>query len=293
MGIYNFEGQTRVTTELPRGQYGHMEPDPILPTAPPQFPDTTKRVEVVQDPINSAHYEDIVPVYEPGYHYLDEGMKRYFGEIRIPTRDSYRKMAVKIAGGDKSILIWKNELEESLKDGRPILPVMSINRTGEQFNPMKFSPPYMPIAKKFATADKTRLQLVYRPTPSLVSYQMTIWSEHKRDAEYALYDIRTRFNPLAEFLADDNQTVGNVILRYEGMIDSSDKEAEASAQAKYRYDINLTAEAWLPLPTRLMPSVLGRVTQLAEFSGEIFGTLFGNSFADYKEALPNGGTEAL
>jgi hypothetical protein len=122
---------------------------------------------------------------------------------------------------------------------------------------------------------------------------MTIWAEHKRDAEYALYDIRTRFNPLAEFVADDKQAIGNVILKYDGMVDSSDKEAAAAVRANVRYDINLTAEAWLSLPIRLMPSVLGRVTQLAEFSGEIFGTLFGNSFHDYKEALLDDATATL
>ncbi|MDP1710880.1 MAG: hypothetical protein Q8K86_00280 [Candidatus Nanopelagicaceae bacterium] len=274
MGVYAFESKTSVVQSIPHAPFGYVEDSPSVPTRPADYPDLSKRQALVADPINT-HPEDVQEVYQPGYRYLDEGMLRYFSEIRIPTNDSFRKMKVKIAGGDKSILIWQKDFDEGMREGRPILPVMSINRTGEQFNPMKFSPPYMPIEKRFATSDKTRLVLVYRQTPSLVNYQLTIWAEHKRDAEYALYDIRTRFNPLAEFDVEDGQCKGPIILRYDGMTDSSEKEAPANVRANVRYDLSVTAEAWLSLSNKLMPAILGHVTVFQEFTGEIFGSLIG------------------
>jgi len=196
----------------------------------------------------------------PGFHALDEAMKTYWSGIRIPTKDSYRFMRVKIAGGDKSILIWRDQL----KDGRVKFPVASINRNGHEFNPQKFSSPVLTMARRYTSSRMDRVALVRRPVPFLVKYTLTIWSSWKRDAEYAVEQILTRFNPLAEFVMCDQHLKGSVQLRFEGSADTSEKEAGFDQKAKVRYEFTMTAEAWLPLPELIVPTILGHATTINE-----------------------------
>lgn len=103
----------------------------------------------------------------------------------------------------------------------------------------------------------------------MVDYKIIIWAESKHDAEYILYQVLIRFNPLAEFRMFDGKIEGNIQLRFGGSTDASDKEAGYDQYAKVRYEIQVTAEAWLPLPEQIVPTVLGRTTTLREKVGEI------------------------
>jgi hypothetical protein len=187
----------------------------------------------------------------PGFRYLDEAMKLYWSDLRIPTRDNYRFMRTRIAGGDRTLQIWRDDL----KHGRVQLPVMSINRSTHEYNAEKYSPAYHPMMTRFVDSSMTRVRKIYRPVPYLVSYTLSIWAEHKRDVEYALFQIIPRFNPLAELVANDGRMTGTVQLRYGGASDTSDKEASAEQLAKVKYDINVVAEAWLPLPEQVVPTI--------------------------------------
>lgn len=201
----------------------------------------------------------------PAFHSLDEAMKQYWSGIRVPTKDSYRFMRVKIAGGDKSVLIWADALTE----GRARLPVAAISRDAFNFNPQKFSPPYHAMTARWLSTRGNLAAKVFRPVPFLVDYTITIWAEHKRDAEYILYQVLTRFNPLAEFRMFDGKLEGNVQLKMSGANDASDKETGHDQYAKVRYEISLAAEAWLPLPEKIVPTVLGHVISLRDTVGEI------------------------
>jgi hypothetical protein len=196
----------------------------------------------------------------PGFHALDEAMKTYWSGIRIPTKDSYRFIRVKIAGGDKSILIWRDQL----KDGRVKFPVASINRTSHEYNPQKFSTPVLTMARRYTSSRMDRVALIRRPVPFLVKYTLTIWASWKRDADNALEQILTRFNPLADFVMSDHHLQGSVQLRYEGSSDTSEKEAGFDQKAKTRYEFSMTAEAWLPLPELIVPTILGHVNVVRE-----------------------------
>lgn len=210
---------------------------------------------------------------QPGFRALDSAMKQYWSGIRVPTKDSYRFMRVKIAGGDKSLLVWADDL----KEGRARLPLAAISRESQAFNPEKFSPAYHAMTSRFLSARGNLAAKVYRPVPFLVEYNIAIWAEHKRDAEYILYQILTRFNPLAEFRMFDGKLEGNVQLRFGGSQDASDKEAGYDQQPAVRYEVTATAEAWLPLPEKIVPTVLGRVAMLKERVGEIAtGLVFGS-----------------
>jgi len=169
-------------------------------------------------------------------------------------------MRVKIAGGDKSLLIWSDDL----KEGRARLPLAAISREGAEFNPEKYSPNILPMALRYLGRRGDLAALIYRPSPWLVNYKIIIWAEHKRDAEYILYQTLTRFNPLAEFKMYDGKLQGNIQLRFTGSTDASDKESGYDQHAKVRYEIGCTAEAWLPLPEKIVKTVLGKTVSLKE-----------------------------
>lgn len=207
--------------------------------------------------VESADVEEFL---QPGFRYLDDGMKNYWSDIRVPTRDSYRFIRTKIAGASKSLQIWHDELNR----GRVQLPVISISRTGSRYNPNKFSPPYMPLRKRFVNKQRTRVALIYRPVPHFVDYTLSIWAEHKRDAEFTLYQILLRFNPLAEIRVSDDHTIGNVQMAFDSYSDNSDKEATAEQHAKVMYEVTYTAEAWLSLPEKVVPTILGPVATAKE-----------------------------
>lgn len=209
----------------------------------------------------------------PAFRALDDAMKQYWSGIRVPTKDSYRFMRVKIAGGDKSLLIWADDL----KEGRARIPVAAVSRESQAFNPEKFSPAYHAMTARYLSTRGNLVAKVYRPVPWLVDYTIVIWAEHKRDAEYILYQALTRFNPLAEFRMFDGKIEGNVQLRFNGSTDASDKETGYDQYAKVRYEITTTAEAWLPLPEKIIPTVLGRVTMLKEQTGQILAASIGQS----------------
>lgn len=201
----------------------------------------------------------------PAFRSLDEAVKQYWTGIRVPTKDSFRFMRVKIAGGDKSLLIWADELQE----GRARMPVAAISRESHEFNPEKYSPRYHAMTARYLSSRGDQAAKVYRPVPFLVDYKIILWAESKRDAEYIMYQVLTRFNPLAEFRMFDGKIEGNIQLRFGGSTDASDKETGYDQYAKVRYEVQTTAEAWLPLPEQIVPTVLGRVVTLKERVGEI------------------------
>ncbi len=208
------------------------------------------------------HLEEFL---QPGFWSLDSAMKQYWSGVRVPTKDSYRFMRVKIAGGDKSLLVWADDL----KEGRARLPLAAISREGHEFNPEKYSPAFHAMTARYLSSRGNLAAKVFRPVPFLVEYKLIVWTERKRDVEYILYQALTRFNPIAEFRMFDGKLEGNVQLRYGGCTDASDKETGFDQHANVRYEISTTAEAWLPLPEKIIPTVLGRTTILREKLGEI------------------------
>lgn len=222
------------------------------------------RVKISGDvPQYPQHLEEYLT---PGFRALDDAMKQYWSGIRVPTKDSYRFLRIKIAGGDKTVLIWNDDLVE----GRARLPVAAVSRDSIEFNAEKYSPMYHPMGGKYLSSRGDQMALIYRPTPWIVDYAMTIWAEHKRDIEYILYQVLNRFNPLAEFRMSDGKISGNVQLVYGGSSDTSDKEAGHDTHAKVRYEVSMKAEAWLPLPEKIVKTVLGHVMSIKESAGSTF-----------------------
>lgn len=254
---------------IPRANGGAIELIPVS-VDPVKVPDRDKKDDIFFENLNVNVAEDVSEILPKGFFTLDRGMKNYFSGIRIPTTDSYRMMNARVAGGDKTFLIWNQDL----RHGRVTLPVLSINRTSYNYWPEKFSPPHHYMRRRFIDRSGSRVATTFRPVPYLVEYTLTVWAEHKTDAEYATYQITTRFNPLAEFIVEDEHLRQNVILRFNGSNDNSDKDVDAETRPNVRYDFNITAEYAVPLPEKLLPTILGRVSNIKE---QVTGALLQNT----------------
>jgi len=268
MPLYDFRTDLRI---LPQAE--------MLPPGPGQFPTTLKQLSHAQGGRTRFHTggpvidpNDVEDFLMPGFHALDGALKMYWSGMRVPTRDAYRFCRVKVAGGDPTLLIWRDDL----MNGRVRLPVGSLNQAKVEFNKDRFSPAYMPMVVRYPTKRADRAILVYRPVPWLVEYTFSVWAEFKRDAEFIKYQVLTRFNPLAVFRMADGHIQGDVTLRFGGLNDQSDKEAPFDQQRLIKYDFSMTAEAWLPLPERLVPTVLGHVLSVKDDSGDVLFSALGH-----------------
>jgi hypothetical protein len=241
---------------------------PVIPVQPQNQPNVNRVIAQTADPINTAT-DDVDNRLPIGYHTMDRGVKDFFSDIEVPTKDGTRKLDVRIAGGDKTILFWKQLMDA---DNRIKLPVMSINRTSIQPNTNKLTPASSApnFYKRFADQDGTRMTISPREYSVLISYTISVWTERKRDMEYIVFQVMPRFNPIAEWRVQDEFMSGNIIGKLDSVTDNSDIDMEANQLAKVRYDFNLQIEGWLPLPGRIVPTVLGRVQDLAELDTREF-----------------------
>lgn len=271
MPVYNFNNDFTVSSQQTQNlPFGLKE----IPAVRQLSHAEGGRTAIIGEDVQTYPYH-LEEYLQPGFWSLDSSMKQYWCGIRVPTKDSYRFMRVKIAGGDKSLLIWADDL----KEGRARLPLAAISREGHKFNPEKFSPAYHAMTARYLSRRGNLAAKVFRPVPFLVDYKFIIWTERKRDIEYILYQILTRYNPLAEFRMFDGKLEGNVQLQYGGCSDASDKESGFDQYANVRYEISTTAEAWLPLPEKILPTVLGRVTLLKEKLGEVLVAGLGSAMS--------------
>lgn len=265
--IYSFTHIPRKSVQVDTGTIA--EPNPIVSDNVHAASALPKRPRLYNQHNVNVPEEIISPIL-PGLHHIDMGLKNYFSDIVVPTDGGLRTTpaTIRISGGEKSTLLWKQDIRGELKNGRIKLPVLAINRESFEYNPLKFSPAYMPIARRFVDSDGTRMELMYRPYPVIVNYTLAMWAERKRDLEYMLFQIIPRFNGgLAEFQVDAGTMTGSIPMKMNTTTDNSDKEAEANSLAKVQYDISISAEGWIPLPQKILPTVLGHAASFAESSG--------------------------
>jgi hypothetical protein len=264
--IYQFEfddarNAAKLTDQRfePKNRDGELEQKPLVPPLPPKPAQPRDDIWHERQNLNVAEeVDEILPI---GYRTMDRSLKNYFSGIPVPTKDGVRLLEVRVSGGDKPYLIWAQDLVR----GRVQLPIMSIRRESEESYPDKFSPAhYHYMEKSFVDRQGTRIKLAYRPVPALISYVLSVWAEHKRDLEYINYQIRSRFNPIADYWAEDEHLRGTIVLKYTSMSVAVDDDVPPDTRANKRYDYNISMEGWLPLPSKIVPAILGRVVTLKE-----------------------------
>lgn len=225
------------------------------------LPDAKPRDDMWFERQNVNIAEEIHDILPVGFRTMDRGIKNFFAGMQVPTKDGIKMVQTRISGGDKPYLIWAQDL----KLGRITLPVMSIKRESEEFNPDLFSPAHTHyMSRRYLDSEGSRMALAYRPIPALLKYTLSTWAEHKRDLEYIKYQILTRFTPVAEYMVEDEHLRGSVLLKYEGVTNAVDDDVPPDQRANKRHDYSITMEGWLPLPEKIVPSILGRVTTLKD-----------------------------
>jgi len=93
--------------------------DGIIPPQIPGHPDLRRDPDFIEDPTNTTVDQDIRSILPVGFATMDRGIKHYFSgalpgappAIRIPTKDGMKELTVRLAGGDKTILIYKQDLQ--------------------------------------------------------------------------------------------------------------------------------------------------------------------------------------
>jgi len=276
MALYAFDfnhsdARKLQTTQLqPLQQDGSIERRPAIAQA---FKTSIKKDDIWFEKQNINFVEEVRDILPQGYKTMDRGIKNYFSGIRVPTKDGLKMMGVRISGGDKPYLVWAQDLRR----GRMVLPIMSIKRDNEEFFVEKFSPAhYHYFGKRFLDQDCTRIALSYRPIPCKITYTLSLWAEFKRDLEYILYQIRSRFHPIAEFKIEYEHNRMSLILHYNGMTTAFDDEVPADQRANKRYDVSLMMEGYLPLPEKVVPSILGRVVTMKDGGALHYGDVLQN-----------------
>ena len=254
-------------------QHGQVERQPAIPTMQPM---DKKRSTLWFENQNVNTAEEVHEILPQGLRTMDRGIKNYFSGMRVPTKDGVKLMAVRITGGDKPYLIWKQDLIR----GRIQLPVMSIKRDSDEFNVEKFSPAHFHyLEKRFADESMTRIILSYRPIPLKINYSLSVWAEFKRDLEYINYQIKRRFNPIAQYDVEDEYLRCSCVLLCNGSQSTSDDEVPADQRQNKRFDVSIVMEGYLPLPVKVVPSILGRVTTMKDggdlFYGDVLQTIQG------------------
>lgn len=217
------------------------------------------------DDIDVNFVEDVREVYPSGFKLMDKGIKNYFSGIRIPIgkgTEEYKILPVRITGADPESLVYS---DKNINGARLALPLLAITRTSESFDEKRYTPPIKPIYRHLKCNGRSS-ESVYRQVPYLISYTLEIWSEHKSEAEYALYSIISKLNPIGSFfLEEPNMGMSHeVIVHPKGSSDSSDLESQGDSRAEIRKTINIDVEGWLPTPTKIVPTILSKPVSISE-----------------------------
>ncbi len=115
MPLYKFNNQFTACPKTGHPHAGELETRPQIadrPTAISQLSDIQQGRTKIFGELPGTDPEYVEEYLIQGFRSLDEAMKNYWSGMRIPIKDSYRFMRVKVAGGDKSLLIWRDQLQE-------------------------------------------------------------------------------------------------------------------------------------------------------------------------------------
>lgn len=234
------------------------------------------------DPIDINFVDEVREVYVPGFKLMDKGIKNYFSGIRIPIGkgfEEYKILPVRITGADPETLIYA---DKNLNGGRLQLPILAISRKSESYDSNRYTPPINHIYRHMICNGR-KSEAVFRPVPFLIDYTLEIWSEHKSDAEYALYAMVSKLNPIGSFFIEEpNMAISHEIIVHPkgGSVDESDLESDGDSRPQIKKSMNITVEGWLPTPTKITPNILskpfavkegiGRTTDEVKIPGETY-----------------------
>lgn len=228
----------------------------------------------IDDIIDVNFVEEVREINPTGFKLMDRGIKNYFSGIRIPVGsgfENYTILPVRITAADPDTLIYS---DQHLIGGRIELPFLAITRTGESYDIKRYTPPIRHIYRHMLKNGK-KSELVYRPVPYMIDYTLDIMAEHKQEAEYALYSIISKLNPVGSyFLEEKSMGISHEVIIHPGSsTDNSDLETDSSTRQYIRKTITMQMEGWLPVPTKVIPNILAKPLSIKESIGGISGSV--------------------
>lgn len=222
-----------------------------------------------EDLVDINFVEEVRETYPVGFKLMDRGIKNYFSGIRIPTgkgTEDYTILPVRISTGDSDALIYS---DQHIVGGRLEIPYLAIVRESETYDPKRYTPPILPMTRHMINKGR-KSELVYRPVPYIIQYSLEIKAEHKSEAEYALFAIISKINPIGSFFLEEKSMgiTHEVIIHPGTSTDSSDLEVESGNRAYIKKSITMTMEGWLPTPTKVVPNILAKPFSIKEGIGK-------------------------
>lgn len=228
----------------------------------------------IDDTTDINFVEEVREVNPPGFKLMDRGIKNYFSGIRIPVGsgfEGYTILPVRITAADPDTLIYS---DQHMIGGRIELPFLAITRISENYDSKRYSPPIRHIYRHMLNNGK-KSELIYRPAPYLIDYTLDIMAEHKSEAEYALYSIVSKLNPIGSyFLEEKSMGMSHEVIIHPGSsTDNSDLETDSSTRQYIRKTITMKMEGWLPIPSKITPNILAKPLSIKEGISGISGSV--------------------
>lgn len=277
MAIYKFNAQVVLQSNPAVVNGVDLQRQPSLNPSVYEGVRTEPKPRLINDQ-NIDHTEAHLNTLEPEFLHVDRGMLNYLSNLECPSKDGLRptKVKARIAGGDKSILIWERELQEGSR--RVQLPVISINRGQSSPNKNKSTPTAMPTSWTYVNNAK-QARLSFAPLAWTIEYTATIWANQKTDAEHIIRQITDRFDHgLQDRIRIETENhVGQAILEMKSVSFNGDIETDSETQPKVRYDISFSVEAWVPRKTVSVPTILGEIISIKEDNGQFLDFLGSSS----------------
>jgi hypothetical protein len=138
-----------------------------------------------------------------------------------------------------------------LNQGNPDLPMFSFFLSSVSFNKDRWFVPSLPgltwekeAVGQDADGNPTEWRLYFKSLPYDLNYSISLWHKEEFEAEYADYDILSRFRPLSYVQANGADSP----IHIESISDSSELEPGVAADRRLRRTYSIRVEGWLPLP---------------------------------------------
>lgn len=209
---------------------------------------------------------DIHDFTEPALRPLEESLKMFFSGIRVPYKDGYRMLRMRIANPQRSLSVWRDEL----LDGRATIPVGAIVRGGFDYDRTRYAPPYHPMAYRYNNRSGTSVSMIYKPTPINVTYSLSVMTESKTDEGHCMTSIMRRFQSgIAEFIVNSAYSQWVARANYTGSDTQTEQRVDDGAKSFVVTVYKMSVEAWLPLPERSVPTALVINKQIEAMDGTI------------------------
>lgn len=228
------------------------------------------------DPIQAGHIaEDLskkpnrntIYRYSKGIRGCDEAMLDLFRDV-IVINEQGTSFPVPIIWGSQeravtAILQPNVRKDTSLVTDRLQLPMMAINSTDMTFNPARYV--YHGAVSKVSQREKYAKDTVLGYTVGLpidIGYQLTLWTYYIEDMHQILEQVISKIHPMTYIRVQG--VWWEIAVKPVSIANNIDTDPGDTALRIVKYQLNMTAETFLPQPIRRDKAVLKTAVNLVD-----------------------------